>query len=63
MAVLGFILLVLGYWLIPLLLPTIPSILLSLVVGVGWVLFVIGAILFLLSLFGGRTFGGRRYWY
>lgn len=64
MIVLGFILLICGYWLLPLLPPPVtpPAIIDTLVVGAGWVLIIVGVILFLLS-FTGRTFGGRKYWY
>lgn len=62
MIVLGFIMAILGYWLLPDLLPEAPARIDSLIGGVGVVLIVIGLILLVLSL-AGRPVGGRKYWY
>ena len=62
MIILGFILAVLGYWLLPEFLPEAPLRIDNLVGGIGVIFIIIGVILFILSLFG-RTVGGRRYWY
>ena len=62
MIILGFILAILGYWLLPELLPEAPARIDSLVGGVGVILIIVGLILLVLSLFG-RQVGGRRYWY
>lgn len=62
MIILGFVLAILGYWLLPELLPEAPARIDSLVGGVGVILIIVGLILLVLSLFG-RSVGGRRYWY
>jgi hypothetical protein len=62
MIVLGVILLVVGYWLIPDAVPDIPPQLDRLCVDLGWLFLVIGIVLLLLSLFG-HPVGNRRFWY
>ena len=62
MIVLGVILLVVGYWLLPKFVPDVPPIIDHLAIILGWIFLVIGMILLVLSLVG-RTVGGRRYWY
>lgn len=62
MIVVGFILALLGYWLLPGFIPEIPARIDSLLGGVGVVLIVIGLVLLVLSVIG-RPVGGRRYWY
>lgn len=64
MIVAGIILLVLA-WALPQLLPDIPPGVVNVCDGIGWLLVVLGVILFLLGLIGGgrHTIGGRRYWY
>ena len=63
MIILGIVLLVVGYWLLPALFPVVPAVIDSIAVGLGWFFLIVGLIVFLLSVFGGKTFGGRRYWY
>jgi len=62
MIILGVILLVVGYWLLPVYVPTVPPTIVHLAVILGWIFLVVGLILLVLSLVG-RTVGGRRYWY
>lgn len=62
MIIVGFILAVFGYWLLPELVPEVPIRLDTLVGAVGVILIIVGLILLVLSLFG-RPVGGRRYWY
>lgn len=62
MIILGVILVVLGFWLFPDLLPEVPPRIDALVGDFGVILIVIGLILLVLSL-AGRPVGGRRYWY
>ena len=62
MIIVGFILAVLGYWLLPDFVPEIPPRLDSLVGVVGVILIIVGLVLFVLNVFG-RQVGGRRYWY
>lgn len=62
MIVTGFILALLGYWLLPEFIPQFPANLAGLVGGVGAILIVVGLVLLVLSLLG-RTVGGRRYWW
>lgn len=62
MIIVGFILAILGYWLLPDFIPEVPARIDGLVGGVGVVLIVIGLVLLVLSLIG-RPVGGRRYWY
>jgi hypothetical protein len=63
MIILGVVLLVLGYWLLPDLVPNIPPPLDHLSVVLGWIFLVVGLIMFFYSTFTGRSLGGRRYWY
>jgi hypothetical protein len=62
MIIVGFVLAILGYWLLPELVPEIPLRLDNLVGVVGVVLIIIGLVLLVLSL-AGRPVGGRRYWW
>lgn len=69
MIILG-IILVFAAWAIPQILPDIPPGIDNVVGGLGWLLIVLGVILFILSFLGvavGRGIGagprGRRYWY
>jgi hypothetical protein len=62
MIILGFVLAVLGYWLLPDLVPEIPARLDNLVGVVGVVFIIVGIVVLVLSL-AGRPVGGRRYWY
>ena len=62
MIVVGVILLVVGYWLLPKFVPDAPPIIDHLAVILGWIFLVVGLILLVLSLMG-RSVGGRRYWY
>jgi hypothetical protein len=69
MIILG-IILVFAAWAIPQILPDIPPGVDNVVGGLGWLLIVIGVVLFILSFLGiavGRGIGagprGRRYWY
>ena len=62
MIVIGFVLAILGYWLLPEFIPEVPPRLDSLVGGVGVIFIFIGLVLLVLSLIG-RPVGGRRYWY
>jgi hypothetical protein len=60
--VLGVILLIVGYWLLPELLPECPPPLDHVAVFLGWLFLLIGVVLLILSIVG-RPVGGRRYWY
>jgi hypothetical protein len=62
MILFGVVLILLGYWFLPSFVPQFPAQLDHLVYGVGILLLIIGALLFLLGLFG-HNVGGRRYWY
>lgn len=62
MIIVGFILVILGWWLFPEFIPEVPARLDDLLGGVGIVLIVIGLILLVLSVIG-RPVGGRRFWY
>ena len=62
MIILGFVLAVLGYWLLPELLPEAPLRIDNLVGVVGVIFIVIGLVLLVFSLIG-RSVGGRRYWF
>ena len=62
MIIVGLILAILGYWLLPELIPELPARLDSLIGAVGSILIVVGLVLLVLSLIG-RPVGGRRYWY
>lgn len=69
MIILG-IVLVFVAWAIPQILPDIPPGIDNVVGGLGWLLIVLGIVLFVLALLGvpvGRGIGvgprGRRYWY
>jgi hypothetical protein len=62
MIILGFILILLGYWFLPGFVPQFPAQLDHLVYGVGLLVFIIGLILAVLGVFGHHV-GGRRYWY
>ncbi len=62
MIILGFVLAILGYWLLPELLPEAPARIDNLVGVVGVVFIIIGLVLLVLSIVG-RPVGGRRYWY
>ena len=62
MIILGFVLAILGYWLLPELLPEAPARIDNLVGVVGVIFIIIGLILLVLSLVG-RPVGGRRFWY
>lgn len=69
MIVLG-IILVFAAWAIPQILVTVPLGIINVVGGLGWLLIVLGVILFILAFLGvgiGRGLGagprGRRYWY
>jgi hypothetical protein len=69
MIILG-IILVFAAWAIPQILPDIPPGIDNVVGGLGWLLIVLGVILFILAFLGvgiGRGLGagprGRRYWY
>lgn len=62
MIIIGFILAILGYWLLPDFLPEIPARIDSLIGVVGVILILVGLVLLVLSLIG-RPVGGRRYWY
>lgn len=62
MIVLGVVLVVLGYWVFPDLIPEVPARIDSLCGGLGVVLVVIGVVLWIVGAFG-RPVGGRRhYW-
>ena len=63
MIVLGVILLVVGYWLVPKFVPDVPPVLDHLAIILGWIFLVVGLILLFLGMFRGRSIGGRRYWY
>ena len=62
MIVVGFVMAILGYWLLPDFLPMVPAQIDSLVGGVGVIFIFIGIVLLVLSL-AGRPVGGRQYWY
>lgn len=62
MIIVGFVMAVLGYWLLPDLVPEMPLRLDNLVGVVGVVLIIVGLVLLVLSVFG-RPVGGRRFWY
>jgi hypothetical protein len=62
MIIVGFVLAILGYWLLPTLLPEAPLRIDNLVGVVGVIFIIIGIVLLILSL-AGRPVGGRRYWY
>jgi hypothetical protein len=62
MIIVGFILAVLGYWLLPDFVPEIPARLDQLVGVVGVIFIIVGLVLLVLSLLG-RPVGGRRFWY
>jgi hypothetical protein len=62
MIILGFVMAILGYWLLPELVPEIPPRIDQLVGVVGVIFIIVGLILLVLSLFG-HPVGGRRYWY
>lgn len=62
MIILGFVLAVLGYWLLPDLVPEVPARLDELVGVVGVVFIIVGVVLLILSL-AGHPVGNRRYWY
>lgn len=58
----GFVMAVLGYWLLPDFLPECPARIDGLVGGVGVILVIVGVIFWILGAVG-RPVGGRRYWY
>lgn len=60
MIVAGVILLLLGY-LLPLVLP-VPLVLVTVAIWLGWILLIIGAILWLLDSLGSRPVGRRRHY-
>jgi len=60
--ILGIVLLIVGYWLIPDALPQVPAQLDRLVIDFGILFLVIGVIFLILSLVG-HPIGNRRYWY
>ena len=62
MIVVGFVMAILGYWLLPDFLPTVPAQVDTLVGGVGVIFIFIGIVLLVLCL-AGRPVGGRQYWY
>jgi hypothetical protein len=62
MIILGFVLAILGYWLLPELLPEAPARIDNLVGVVGVIFIIVGLVLLVLSI-AGRPVGGRRYWY
>jgi hypothetical protein len=62
MIILGFILAILGYWLLPEFVPEVPARLDGLVGVVGVIFIFVGLVLLVLSLIG-RPVGNRRYWY
>jgi multisubunit Na+/H+ antiporter MnhG subunit len=62
MIILGIVLAILGYWLLPDLLPEAPARIDNLIGTLGIIFVIIGVILLILSLIG-RPVGGRRYWY
>lgn len=62
MIIIGFVLAILGYWLLPELAPEVPPRIDNLFGVVGVVFIIIGIVLLVLSL-AGRPVGNRRYWY
>lgn len=62
MIVLGILLALLGYWILPLIAPGFPPQLEELFGGLGVLLIVIGLVFWILGSTG-RPVGGRRYWY
>ncbi len=61
MIVAGVILLLVGY-LLPLVLP-VPLVLVTLAIWIGWILLIVGVVLWLLGSVSHRPVGGRRhYW-
>lgn len=62
MIVLGVVLALLGYWLLPDFVPTFPANLDGLMGGIGVVLIVIGVVFWILGA-AGHAVGGRRTWY
>ncbi|HZU46179.1 MAG TPA: DUF6131 family protein [Mycobacterium sp.] len=61
MIVAGVVLLLLGY-LLPLVLP-VPLVLVTIAIWLGWILLIVGVVLWLLGSVGRRPVGGRRhYW-
>lgn len=61
MIVAGVILLLIGY-LLPLLIP-VPLVLVTVAIWLGWILLIVGVVLWLLGHVGGRPVAGRRhYW-
>lgn len=62
MIVLGVVLVVLGYWLFPDLVPEVPPRIDDLCGGIGVVLIVVGGILWILGAAGRPVNGRRHYW-
>jgi hypothetical protein len=62
MLILGFVLVLLGYWFLPSYVPQGPGELYHLMYGFGLLLLIIGAVFWILGLVG-HPIGGRRYWY
>lgn len=62
MIILGIVLVLLAYWLLPELAPTFPPNIESVLGGVGVILIILGVVLWVLGA-SGRSVGGRRYWY
>lgn len=62
MIVAGIILLLI-YYLLPDIVPTVPPGILHVAWVLGWVAIVAGVLLFLFGHFGNRSVGGRRYWW
>jgi hypothetical protein len=60
--ILGFVLVLLGYWFLPNYVPQGPADLYHFMYGFGLLLLVIGAVLWLLGMLG-HPVGGRRFWY
>ena len=61
MIVAGIVLLLVGY-LLPLLIP-VPAVLVTVAIGLGWILLIVGAVLWLLGSVARRPVAGRRhYW-
>lgn len=62
MIILGIILALLGYWLLPEFVPDFPANLDHLMGVIGVILILVGLVLFILGLVG-RPVGGRRHYY
>ena len=63
MIILGIILALLGYWLLPDLAPDFPPHIDHIIGVLGVLLIVIGVLLLIFGAVSGRPIGGRRYWY